>query len=196
MPHPTLFSLSLCTLLAANAMAQEPRPPVGKADARADARAEARGDHKSSDSSRSSQTVTHRVVVVNGKTIVDERTENGRPAPAGRGAGSAGGAGGLPPLPELDAEEMLRKLREQVERDIGGGLPPLPVGGRPVGGLPVDGRRASDRASDSSKHSDSSKQSSSSKNSPGKVDSAKDAAGKGSRPASDRGRLTPRTDKR
>ncbi len=186
MPHAKLLSLSLCSLFTATLVAQAPRPQVGKAEGKAEARAEAKAnaDDKSSDSSRSSHTVTHKVVVVNGKKIVDERTENGRPAPAGGGAGGAGPVG-LPPLPDLDAEEMLRKLREQVEREVGGGLPPLPRGDQPLGG-----GRASDRATDSSRRAPSSKHSET------KGDSAKGATNTGSRPASDRGRLQPRTDKR
>jgi hypothetical protein len=191
MPHTTLFSFSLCTLLATAAVAQTPAPKAAKADARAEARAEA--DAQQSDSSRSSHTSTHRVVVENGRTVVDERTENGSPVPAG---GAGPGPAGVPPLPAIDADEMLRKLREQVEREVGGGLPPIPVGGQPL-----DGRRASDRASGSA--SDTSKSSGAS---PGK--NTKDAATKGTsgkdsrtaptppRPTGDGGKLPPRTDHR
>ena len=180
MPHTTLFSFSLCTLLATAAVAQTPAPKVAKADARAEARAKA--DAKSSDSSHSSHTVTHRVVVENGRTVVDERTENGSPVPAG-GPGPAG----VPPLPAIDADEMLRKLREQVERE--------------VGGKPFDARRASDRASDSA--SDTSKQSGSSPGTNSKDASTKGSSGKISRtpptaprPTGERGKLPPRTDHR
>ena len=189
MPHTTLFSFSLCTLLATAAVAQTPAPKVAKADARAEARAKA--DAKSSDSSHSSHTVTHRVVVENGRTVVDERTENGSPVPAG-GPGPAG----VPPLPAIDADEMLRKLREQVEREVGGGLPPIPVGGQPL-----DGRRASDRASDTA--SNTSKQNGSSPGTNSKDASTKGSSGKVSRtpptaprPTGERGKLPPRTDHR
>jgi hypothetical protein len=185
MPRTTLFSFSLCTLLATAPVAQEPSPEGCKANARAEARASA--DGKSSDSSRSSQTVTHRVVVKNGQKIVDERIENGKPAPADGGGGA--GLGGLPPLPALDADEMLRRLREQVEEEVGLGRPPIPAGGKPL-----DARRASDRASDSA--SDSSKKGDSSKSNTRKDSSTKGSSGRDSQPATDRGRLSPRTHNR
>jgi len=138
MHHPTLLVLPFCSLLLGVATAQTPSPAPGKADARADARAEA---HATADGSRSSQSVTHRVVVINGKTVVDERTVDGKPVPGGV-AGPAGG--GFPPLPPLgtDPEEMLRKLREQMEREMGGDLPPMPpmppMPPLPAGGKPRD----------------------------------------------------------
>ena len=174
-----LLPLSLCALFATTCMAHAQRPTAEKADARAEARANA--DARSSDSSRSSHSVTHKVVVVNGKTIVDERTENGRPTPAG-GAGGAGPVG-LPPLPELDAEEMLRTLREQVEREIGGGLPP-----RPAGATPHDARRANDAARDTAKRASSARTAS------GKDSVRKDTrpAPADQRPSGARGKLAPR----
>ena len=97
---PFLFCALLAT--ATGALAQKPE---GRSDARADAKADARADAsgKSSDSSHTSHTSTHRVVVENGRTIVDERTEDGRVVPSGGGAGGAlpGGMplpGGLPSL--------------------------------------------------------------------------------------------------
>lgn len=158
MPNPMQIPLFLCALLttATGALAQK---PDGRSDARADSRADASG--KSSDSSHSSHTSTHKVVVVNGKTIVDERTEDGRPAPSGGAAGGAlpGGVpmpGGLPSLPEFDPEEMLKKLREQVEHEVGGAMPPLPLDGKWIDVR--DGKHsASDSAKDSSASSSSSK---------------------------------------
>ena len=103
------FSLLALTALAAATPCQE------KKTSRAEARAEARADAGGSGDKRSSHSVTHRVVVVNGKKIVDERTENGRPVGSGR-VGS-----GRPPLPGKpavpDADELLRRMREQLERD-------------------------------------------------------------------------------
>lgn len=121
------FSLLALTALAAATPCQE------KKTSRAEARAEARADAGGSGDKRSSHSVTHRVVVVNGKKIVDERTENGRPVGSGR-VGS-----GRPPLPGKpavpDADELLRRMREQLERDLGRKLPlggfgePLPKQG-------------------------------------------------------------------
>lgn len=118
---PTLAAAFLF-MSAVPLFAQDPVRSDQKSEARAEARA------------TGSQRVTHRVVVVNGKKVVDERTVDGKPAPGG-GAGS-----GDPGLGGLDAEEMLRKLREQVERDVGGGLPPVdlpPVKLPPVKQPPV-----------------------------------------------------------
>jgi len=127
-----LTSLSFLALAAVELPAQQP--------ARAEARAEARPA-----TARSSQTVTHRVVVENGKTVVDERTVDGKPV----GGGKLGG--GVRPVPggAIDAEEMLRKLREQVEGDLGRALPPLPAGLPPRAGQPLPATRSSDSHSDS-----------------------------------------------
>ncbi len=107
MPLHSLSTLAAAFLFVSTVplFAQDP----GRNEAKSEARAEARAT--------GSQRVTHRVVVVNGKTVVDERTVDGTPGP-GAGAGDPGLGG-------LDAEEMLRKLREQVEREAGGGLPPV-----------------------------------------------------------------------
>ena len=159
MTHPMQIPVLLCALLATatGAFAQKPE---GRADAKADARADASG--KSSDSSRSSHTSTHRVVVENGKTVVDERTEDGRVVPSG-GARPGGLPlpGGLPAMPALDPEELLRNLREQLDRQLGGALPSIPFDGK----RPLDGRfdmrdgkhSASDSAKDSSSSSSSSR---------------------------------------
>lgn len=122
---PFLFALVAC---CASAFAQQPANQ--KSEAKAEARAEARSDGGGS----KTHSVTHRVVVVNGKTVVDERTENGRPvdkgaAPRRRGRGRPAPAGG-------DARETLRRMKEQLERDLGRELPlggfdePLPKPGK------------------------------------------------------------------
>lgn len=72
-----------------------------------------------SDSSSSSS--SHRVVVVNGKTVVDERTENGKPV-----------AGGPSKAGPCDPEEMRRRLEEMMKAARKGFPVPLP----PLGGCP------------------------------------------------------------
>lgn len=116
--HPTLALVAPLLLMAAQAspvFAQQAGVPGGGGVARAEAHANATNGE--------SRTATHRVVVVNGKTVVDERTESGKPI--------GGGAGGFPvPMPGCaSADDMLRQLQEQVARDMaaqGGGLPMPP----------------------------------------------------------------------
>lgn len=160
MANPMRTPIFLCALLASatGAFAQN---PDGRSNARAEARAEARADahgnpSNSSESSHSSHTSTHRIVIENGRTVVDERTEDGRAAPAGRRIGG-GFPGGMPALPDCDPEEMLRKLREEVERDVGRGMPTIPLDGKP--GRSRDSGSAKDSASghSSSKEEKSSK---------------------------------------
>lgn len=93
----------------------------GGAVARADAQAQA--------TNGSSRTATHRVVVENGKTVVDERTEHGKPV------GSGAPADPLPPLPGVGSpEDLLRELEAQMGRQLGeaGGVLPLPPAGAPT----------------------------------------------------------------
>ncbi|MBL8753760.1 MAG: hypothetical protein JNK15_10710 [Planctomycetes bacterium] len=132
---PTIRVLLLLPLCATVATAQQ----NGRAEAKAEAHA-----HASARGGESS-TSTHRVVVENGKVVVDERTTNGKPA-GGAGAG-AGRPGPMPPLPlpgdVPSADELLRQLQEQVRRDAdaeGGTAPTRPVpGAKPV--VPVPGAR-------------------------------------------------------
>lgn len=109
MPRTTLPLLSAAFLAAAPLIAQQPAPQSSSAsaNARAEARAEANGSGPQSSQQR--RTVTHRVVVRNGRKVVDERTENGKPVPAGNGNGRSG-------MP--DAEAMLRRMREQMQREL------------------------------------------------------------------------------
>lgn len=117
--HP-LASPVLSLLLLATLVAPVEAQDRGHAEARADAQAHATGD--------SVRSVTHRVVVVNGKTVVDERTENGKPV----GRGAVGGP--QLPLPGAGApEDLLRDLEAQMRRqlgEVGGGIP-LPSVGTP-----------------------------------------------------------------
>ena len=64
--------------------------------------------------STSKQTSTHRVVVVNGKTIVDEKTVDGRRVPS-KGVDA--------PLPGLDPQKMIRELRDRMRKAEAKGLP-------------------------------------------------------------------------
>jgi len=159
-----LLSLSV----PAAAYAQGPTPK--RSDARAEARAEARSDGGSS----KTHSVTHRVVVVNGKTIVDERTENGRPV----GGGARRGAGRRPapmPMPKLeDPQEILRRMKRQLERELGR---ELPLGGFDEP-LPGSTRKQSSRRSSKGSKSTSRK-------------SARGSSPKG-KPATRRDRLEPR----
>lgn len=111
---------SLLLLVAIAPLTAQQAGPASRAHAEAHANA-------SGGESRSS---THRVVVVDGRTVVDERSENGRPV----GPGGAAGRGPLPPLPPLpspgadDTGEMLRRLQEEVRRLLEQqGLPPQPT---------------------------------------------------------------------
>lgn len=132
---------------------------AGKAEAHAEARADGKGSGPRT--SRSSQTVTHRVVVENGRTVVDERTENGRRVPAGKGRGP----GLVPPVgePSAQIEELMERMRRETERQ-GAGLPPT-AKGRAV--REVERAMDSARAADSSRSADrsSSRDSSSSRRS-------------------------------
>src|SRR5690606_38327052 len=67
-----------CLLLPFSAAAQT--PPSANSKAQANAEAKANSSDSKSNKSSSSQTVTHRVVVENGKTIVDERIVDNKPA--------------------------------------------------------------------------------------------------------------------
>ncbi|MFT4513820.1 MAG: hypothetical protein ACI89X_001685 [Planctomycetota bacterium] len=118
-------------LLLPIAMAAQTPPATSTAEANAEASANSSGSK--SKKSSSSQTVTRRLVVVNGKTIVDEKKVNNKPVKGGRKSGGKGlGLGGTP---ALDIEEMkrdmMRKLRKQLDKDVGGHTirPPLRVGG-------------------------------------------------------------------
>lgn len=115
MPPLSFFPFSLMALtLAGLAASQQAQQQGGQA--RAEAHATAQGGE--------SKSATHRVVVVNGKTVVDERTENGKPV------GNGGGAGLLPPLPLPagdNADQMLRRLQDEVRRQLEQqGTPPMP----------------------------------------------------------------------
>jgi len=109
-----LTTLIACISLSVSALGQTP-PSSGKAEAKAEARASANASG-SGDKSSSSQTVTHRVVVVNGKTIVDERKVNNKPVKSPNPIGRRG------PRPGTDLEslqrEMMRKLEQQMQKDI------------------------------------------------------------------------------
>ena len=91
------FSLSLLAILISAGLAGAQK----KSDAKA--------------GSSSTKTSTHRVVIVNGKKIVDEKTVNGKKVPS---------SGDIDLPSGEDAEEMLRKLRERMRREMGKGLPP------------------------------------------------------------------------
>jgi hypothetical protein len=84
-------------------------PGLAHAQKRSDARAEAKAE--SSDNQKT--TTTHRVVVVNGKKTVDEKTVNGKRVPSH--------VGGV--TPGADPEAMLRELRERMRREMGRGVP-------------------------------------------------------------------------
>ena len=119
-----------CLLLPLTIAAQTP-PSTSKAEAKANASANS-SDSKSKKSS-SSQTVTHKVVVKNGKTIVDEKTVNGKPVKGGKGrAGKGLGLGGMPSM-DTDAimRDMMKDLRKQLGKDMEGITirPPLRVTG-------------------------------------------------------------------
>lgn len=109
---PFLTPFALLALGPVAAAQQQP------ARADAEAHATARGGESTSS--------THRVVVVNGKTVVDERTENGKPA--ARGGATPMPVPPMPPLPNGEsAEEMLRRLQDELRRQLEQqGLPPLP----------------------------------------------------------------------
>lgn len=84
------------------------------AEARAEARADAKADARADASQRRSH--TRRVVVVNGKTVVDEETVDGKPVrPGRRPAPAIPRQPRLPELPELPDPE---RLLEELERDL------------------------------------------------------------------------------
>jgi len=120
---PRTTDLLLSTLFATTALAPLAAQAPRGADARADAKAEARAD--GADRSHQSRSSSHRVVVRNGRTIVDERTENGRPVPSGK-AGPSPKAGGAPAPAMPDPEELLRQMRERMRRQLEGALPDRP----------------------------------------------------------------------
>ncbi len=82
-----------CLLLPLSMVAQNP-PSTSKAEAKAEARANAtaNGSGVKSKRSSSSQTVTHKVVVENGKTIIDEKRVDGKLVRSGKGRGPLNGA--------------------------------------------------------------------------------------------------------
>lgn len=178
----TLF-LSSLAVLAATAPCQRHESERVEVESRADARADARGG----DTRRVTHTVTHRVVVVNGKTVVDERTENGKPVKSFR-RGPVGGIGrrvdrgvDRPSLPAMpDPQETLRRMKEQLERELGRELP--------LGGFdePMPPRRAPiPKPADAPKPAEASKPADASK-----LRKAKQTGNAGSRRAP--GRLEPR----
>ena len=104
-----------CLLLPLTLTAQTP-PSTSEStsEANAEANASANSSSNSSDSkskkSSSSQTVTHRKVVVNGKTVVDEKKVNNKPAKGSLPGGSL----------DIDKmkDEMMRKLQEQLKNQL------------------------------------------------------------------------------
>jgi hypothetical protein len=123
----TLWLVSPLALLALAGPGTSQHDGNGNAKAHAEANATAQGGE--------CRTSTHRVVVVNGKTVVDERTENG--VPVGPAGGRPGGNGAAPlqprlPMPQLggtSAEEMMRQMQEEVRRQMEQqqrATPPLP----------------------------------------------------------------------
>ncbi|MCR9247396.1 MAG: hypothetical protein NXI31_20390 [bacterium] len=138
----TLLCLGAGLLLHTPASAQASggtTPAKANAAARASATARANGPQ----TSRSSHSVTHRVVVRNGRTIVDERTENGRPTRGGKGRGKPGAA-----LPFGDPHAEVEKMMERMRREMPRGTIDLPR---------LDPRKArggAERARDSAKASD------------------------------------------
>jgi hypothetical protein len=120
-----------CLLLPIALAAQTP-PSTSNAEAKAEAKASSNSSDSKSKKSSSSQTVTHRVVVVNGKTIVDEKKVDNKPALGGRKPAGLG-LGGTPTIDiEAMKQEMMRKLRKQLKKDMGGSTirPPLRIGGK------------------------------------------------------------------
>ena len=108
-----------CLLLPLTIAAQAP-PSTSKAEAKAEAKASANSSDSTSKKSGSSQTVTHRKVVVNGKTIVDEKKVDNNPA--------KGGLLGAPFDIEKMQRDLMKKLQEQMKQN--GGIqirPPLRV---------------------------------------------------------------------
>lgn len=134
-----------CLLLPIAALAQNP-PSSSSSNAEATAEANANANSSGGETKKSSQSSTHKVVVVNGKTIVDEKTVNGKPVGSGKrggkrkpGRGAKPGLGGTPGLglggtPPADLEamkrDMMRKLKEQMDKDMKGPVirPPLRIG--------------------------------------------------------------------
>ena len=112
-----------CLLLPLTIAAQAP-PSTSKAEAKAEAKASANSSDSKSKKSSSCQTVTHRKVVVNGKTIVDEKKVDNKPA-----------KGKLPGAPfDIDnmQRDLMKKLQEQMKQQMkqNGGFqirPPLRV---------------------------------------------------------------------
>lgn len=82
-------------------------------------------------SSHTEHSSSHRVVVVNGKTVVDEKIVDGKQAPADSGA---------PPAPSPNADALLRELRARL-RAAGADLPALD---------PVESRAESSSSADAS----------------------------------------------
>lgn len=122
--------LASCAALLAPLAGQ--KPANQHAEARAEAHAEAHADGRGGvPGSRDVHSATHRVVVENGRTVVDARTVDGKPVPAGAAQPAQ------PPLP-VDPAELLRRLREQVERAVGAGSPPAPT--PPPGPTPAPAR--------------------------------------------------------
>ncbi len=81
--------------------------------------APAQAPRADSHTSQSAHSSSHRVVVVDGKTVVDETIVDGKQV---RSGGGGGAGGGLPP--GIDPEAMLRELRARMP-DVGHDLPPV-----------------------------------------------------------------------
>lgn len=125
--------LASCAALLAPLAGQ--KPANQHAEARAEAHAEAHADGRGGvPGSRDVHSATHRVVVENGRTVVDARTVDGKPVPAGAAPPAQPAQ---PPLP-VDPAELLRRLREQVERAVDAGSPPAPT--PPPGPTPAQAR--------------------------------------------------------
>ncbi|MFO1078388.1 MAG: hypothetical protein U1E73_11760 [Planctomycetota bacterium] len=108
-----LRSTPILLLCAAALAALAPAQQANRSEARAEARASATNGQ--------SHSATHRVVVENGKTVVDEHTDDSTPA-----------AGPLPAMPS--AEDLLRQLQEQMR--CGLPVPAKPAAGKPPAGKP------------------------------------------------------------
>jgi len=175
-----------CLLLPFSAAAQT--PPSANSKAQANAEAKANSSDSKSNKSSSSQTVTHRVVVENGKTIVDERIVDNKPAKGGR----------LPIAPGMDPEEMMRKMREQLEREMGG--LPISLPGSLPGRMSKNVRSTSNSSSAKSSDQQTVKDRSSNRSSPAsKSQGASPAKSPAKTPATPptkpRGTLVPRSRK-